>query len=307
MLGTDGALTRTVSLDLNVYDSIPGVPALVSPPDGAVDVSLSPLMVWSGASQAASYSLEVAEDVGFSTVVYSATINDTSHQLATALDATTEYFWRVSTDNACGAGGTSGIFSFTTAEVPPILLVDDDDNSPDVQGTYAAALDVLVGVDGYDIWDTNNSDNEPDASTLNAYEIVIWFTGDEFGGFAGPGPAGENALASWLSGGGCLLISSQDYYWDRGLTSFMEQYLGVESATSDVGQTVVTGEGTIFGGLGSFNLVYPFSNYSDVIAPDPTAELPLSANVQAAVRPLFLLIRFQSNRRPSHTAPLSNT
>ena len=43
---------------------------------------------------------------------------------------------------------------------PHVLLVDDDDNAPDVRGSYTAALDAL-DVD-YQVWDTANSDNEPD-------------------------------------------------------------------------------------------------------------------------------------------------
>jgi hypothetical protein len=159
---------------------------------------------------------------------------------------------------------------------PPILLVDDDDNSPDVRSYYASALDSL-GVT-YDVWDTGNSDSEPDATTLRLYTTVIWFTGDEFDGFAGPGAAGETALASFLDDGNCLFISSQDYHYDRGLTSFMTQYLGVASAGDDVGQTSVTGVGSVFGGLGPYSLSYPFYNYSDQISPDGTAELGFSGD-----------------------------
>ena len=85
---------------------------------------------------------------------------------------------------------------FALAPVPPILLVDDDDNGPDVRDRYTAALDAL-GAD-YFLWDTANSDNEPDAAMLEAFDAVIWFTGDEFGGTAGPGSAGESSLAGWL-------------------------------------------------------------------------------------------------------------
>lgn len=57
----------------------------------------------------------------------------------------------------------------------PILLVDDDDNTPDVRSYYTTALNAL-GV-SYDIWDTDNSDSEPNATYLANYDIVVWFTG----------------------------------------------------------------------------------------------------------------------------------
>lgn len=278
VLGTDGTLSHTLDLSLSVFDASPGIPTLFNPPDGAVDVSLAPLLDWSAASQSLTYTIEIADSVDFTNIIYSAVAAGSSHQVTTALDPLSQYFWRVMATNTCGDGGVSAIFSFTTIDIPPILLVDDDDNSPDVQPTYTGDLDALVGAGGYDIWDTGNSDNEPDATTLSAYQAVIWFTGEEFGGFAGPGSAGEASLSTWLNGGGCLLISSQDYYYDRGLTAFMQGYLGVASATSDVGQDIVTGAGSVFNGLGPYNLSYPFTNYSDIVNPDGTAELAFSGD-----------------------------
>jgi len=150
------------------------------------------------------------------------------------------------------------------------LLVDDDDNGPDVRSYYTDTLDAL-GL-SYDIWDTGNTDNEPDAAYLNSYTTVIWFSGDGWGGYAGPGSAGETALASFLDDGKCLFVSSQDYHYNRGLTTFMSTYLGVDSASDDVSQTTVTGEGGPFWGMGPYTLSYPFEDYSDNVSPDSTAE-----------------------------------
>ncbi|NUM46312.1 MAG: hypothetical protein HUU38_16535, partial [Anaerolineales bacterium] len=166
-----------------------------------------------------------------------------------------------------------------------ILLVDDDDNGPDVQAYYTTVLDAM-GL-SYDIWDTGGSDNEPDEATLAGYDTVIWFTGVSFGGTAGPGSAGETALSTWLDSGACFFISSQDYVFDRGVTTFMTNYLGLASATSDVGQTTVTGQGSLFTGLGPYGLSYPFSNWSDEFTPDGTAEVAFSGDFgNAAVNKL---------------------
>ena len=157
-----------------------------------------------------------------------------------------------------------------------ILLVDDDNNAPDVRSYYTDALAALGKQ--YHVWDTNNSDNEPDTATLANYNTVIWFTGAEYGGFAGPGPAGESALGTWLTSGGCFLLSSQDYYYDRKLTSFASTYLGVSSVNGDVAQKTVTGAGSVFSGLGPYTLNYPFYNFSDLISPDVTAESAFSGD-----------------------------
>ena len=109
--------------------------------------------------------------------------------------------------------------------------------------------------------------------------MVIWFSGDEFGGAAGPGSAGETALGDWLDAGNCLFISSQDYHYDRGLTSFMSGSLGAASITDDDGNySSVTGQGSVFGGLGPYTLAYPFTDYSDPITPNGTAELAFQGN-----------------------------
>jgi hypothetical protein len=164
------------------------------------------------------------------------------------------------------------------------LLVDDDDNDPDVRGTYTAALDAL-GLE-YDIWDTANSDNEPALNFLAPYQAIIWFTGDSFGGSAGPGSSSETSLGNWLDSNNCLFISSQDYLYDRGLTAFMTSYLGVGSFTNDNGSyTSVTGMGSVFGGLGPYSLTYPFSNFADTLSPGGSAELAFDGNngIDAAI------------------------
>ncbi|GAB4581021.1 MAG: hypothetical protein Fur0022_37660 [Anaerolineales bacterium] len=149
-----------------------------------------------------------------------------------------------------------------------IMVVDDDDNSPDVVFTYTQILDQLGY--HYTIWDTDVSDVEPLTTTLENYEMVVWFSGDAFGGTAGPGPQSEAVLANWLEGNGaCLFLSSQDYLYDRGITPFMVNYLGVYGSASpvgDVGQNVVTGTHA-YAGLGPYTLITnTVQNYSDVFS-----------------------------------------
>jgi hypothetical protein len=149
-----------------------------------------------------------------------------------------------------------------------------------VRPYYEDTLDAL-GI-AYDIWDTNNSDNEPDAATLSIYHNVIWFSGAEWGAHAGPGSAGEAALSSWLDAGGCLLISSQDYFWDRGMTNFMRNYLGVYEIYEAVEHVSVTGQGSVYEGLGPYTLSYPFTNFSDELWATADAELAFRGDVWPA-------------------------
>ncbi len=151
---------------IEVFDATPAAAVPTAPLNGATNVSLVPTLSWSPVVQAASYRVEVATDAGFSNVVATATVNGPSHTLAAPLDPTAVYHWRVGADNPCGEGVWSAAFSFTTRAVPPILLVDDDDNSPDVRATYTAGLDA-IGLQ-YDVWDTDNSDVEPSAGRARA-------------------------------------------------------------------------------------------------------------------------------------------
>jgi hypothetical protein len=183
-----------------------------------------------------------------------------------------------------------------------ILLVDDDDNSPDVRAYYTAALDSLGK--SYQIWDTGHSDTEPGNVALQAYKTVLWFTGVSDTGVTGPGPSGEADLSSFLSGslGRCLVISSQDYHFARSTTGFMTGYLGLGSILDDVAQTTVQGQGSAFTGLGPYALAYPFTNFSDQISPAAGAELAFSGDQgNAAIsrigpnyRTIFLAFPFEA-------------
>ena len=158
---------------------------------------------------------------------------------------------------------------FALEPLPCILLVDDDNNAPDTRPYFTAALDNL-GYD-YDIFDVGGgSGNGPDLAGLQGYSIVIWFSGDKYSGSAGPNAADEANLAAYLDGGGRLFLSSQDYLYDFGLTTFGQNYLGIGSFTNDSGNAStkygVPGD-PIGGGLGPYPLTYPsgFTDYGDIV------------------------------------------
>ncbi len=265
VVGIAPTSTHTTTVTLDVYTAVPGAPALVSPANGATGVNKTPTFTWSAASQGAGYELEVATDAGFGTLVYTATVGGTTHMAGTALAPLTTHYWRVKAANECGEGAWSGTYSFTTEDIPPILLVEDEGAGSSQLSVYTGALDSLGY--SYDVWDTTGSDVEPGAADMAPYEAIIWWTGALFGS-AGAGPAGpsgstETALGAWLDGGGCLFISSQDYRYDKGLTGFMTGYLGVTNVTNDNGDyTSVTGQNE-FAGQGPYSLSYPFTDYSD--------------------------------------------
>lgn len=136
--GTSGALTRDIALELGLSDAAPVSVQLAAPVDSAAGVKNHPLLSWGplpdnsdrifgdgfdGTSlppipgpptDALSYKVEVAKDAGFATIVASKIVPTTSWTVDVALDATTQYWWRVTPQNHCGDGPTSETFTFTT-------------------------------------------------------------------------------------------------------------------------------------------------------------------------------------------------
>ncbi len=168
--------------------------------------------------------------------------------------------------------------------VPPcaILLVDDDNNAPDVRSYYTNTLDSLGYY--YNVFDTDaGSDDGPSSPWMALHDAVIWFSGDIYGSTsAGPNSTDEAALAAYLDGGGRLFLSSQDYLYDMTLTSFGTAYLGISSYTSDSGSATqkygVSGD-PVGNGLGPYTLTYPsgFSDYGDIVNPTGSASTAFTA------------------------------
>ncbi|MBU0617493.1 MAG: hypothetical protein KKI02_07235, partial [Planctomycetes bacterium] len=112
--GTAADLEQSTPAGLYISTDIPAAVTLTSPPDGATDVALSPELVWEQSTDARQYELQVATDAGFTNVVYSATVTDTSHTLNSELEGARRHYWHVRGVNACGNGDFSPTFSFIT-------------------------------------------------------------------------------------------------------------------------------------------------------------------------------------------------
>jgi hypothetical protein len=167
-----------------------------------------------------------------------------------------------------------------TATVTPtplpgcVLLVDDDNDGPNTQSYFTTALNGLAV--SYTVFDAGTgAGNGPSLAQLQQHPMVIWFSGDKFGGggSAGPNAADETNLTGYLNGGGRLFLSSQDYLYDFGLTSFGSTYLGVGAFTNDnnAAATEIFGQAgdPIGGSYGGLGLIYPtdFTSYADTVNP----------------------------------------
>ncbi len=104
----------------------PDPPDLVAPVDGALGVSLTPTLAWTGEGD--NFTVQIATDTAFANLVDTALVPATQYTVAVgALDHLMTYFWRVNASNANGTSDFSATRSFTTEASsappdPPILL-----------------------------------------------------------------------------------------------------------------------------------------------------------------------------------------
>ncbi len=104
---------------LSISDQPAGSVALTTPANGATNRPRRPTFEWAAASQGGTYRLAVATDPSFVDVTIDESgIDGTTFTPGSSLDAGTEYWWRVRSRNACGAGAWSAVQSFTTEGMP---------------------------------------------------------------------------------------------------------------------------------------------------------------------------------------------
>jgi hypothetical protein len=109
----------TVPVGLVIASGTPSQTTLLTPANNALNQPVRPVFAWSPSAQAASYTLEVATDPAFNTIVYSATTTAITHTPASDLNLLTQYYWRVRATNGCGVS-TSATFNFTTQTGPGV-------------------------------------------------------------------------------------------------------------------------------------------------------------------------------------------
>lgn len=114
--GTSGMNTLNRTVVLKIQTSVPGTPTLTSPANMSTNL-VNPLLTWSTLPDANTYEMQLATDAGFTNIVVTATgLTNPSYQTV-GLSNLTTYHWRARGVNACGNGGYSTPFSFTTANL----------------------------------------------------------------------------------------------------------------------------------------------------------------------------------------------
>jgi hypothetical protein len=112
--------------------ALPGIPALVSPANNAVNQPVPIILKWNRAQGATTYRLQVATNQTFTSgiVLDDSVLTDTS-LTDSGLALSTGYYWRVNAKNTTGTSGWSGSRMFTTIGQSPaqVALVSPANNS----------------------------------------------------------------------------------------------------------------------------------------------------------------------------------
>jgi subtilisin-like proprotein convertase family protein len=115
LVGTSGAIVKTVGVTLTVYNNTLVAANLATPADGATNVGAAVNFTWNADTNAQNYLVEVATDNGFATIVSSGTVTTNSYSATLATNTT--FYWRVRASNTCLTAPYSTVFSFTTANI----------------------------------------------------------------------------------------------------------------------------------------------------------------------------------------------
>lgn len=121
---------------------------LSSPLDGAIDEPIPTSFSWSASSEpGVTYSIEIATDAGFSSIVDQSTGLSAASYQSTVLAAGTTYYWRVMVSSPCGTSPWSSVYSFTSSTCIEYQSIDVPVTIP-ASGTPTVTSTITVSATG---------------------------------------------------------------------------------------------------------------------------------------------------------------
>ena len=149
------SVSQTTDASLKIIGTDFSTISLSTPTNTATDTSVNPSFEWVADTNATSYNIQVATDVGFTSTVINEIITTNTYIASTTLSSVTKYFWRVKPINECGEGNYSAISEFTT-EVPSYCtstFTDEANGSEHITNVTFNGINNNSGndtVDGYE-------------------------------------------------------------------------------------------------------------------------------------------------------------
>ncbi len=132
--------------------SAPQPPTLIAPPNGAVNVSTTPLFQWNPSAGAEFYKIQVATDQNFQSLVFEVDgLASTQYQRTIPLANGTLFYWHVRASNQGGNSEYSATWSFSTvaAAPPPPTLQYPGNNTTGIPLTFTFQWTDVFGATSY--------------------------------------------------------------------------------------------------------------------------------------------------------------
>jgi hypothetical protein len=135
--GTDTTKTR---IFVNVIGAVRSV-ALVNPQHKAKDIQLPLSLSWRKDKSAYSYTLFIARDTDFKTLVKKINVLDTTY-LITQLPLGEPLYWRIATNSPCDTVKSNDVFMFTTY---PDIQISASPNNQSICPTESLSTELRIG------------------------------------------------------------------------------------------------------------------------------------------------------------------
>ncbi|MFH1101205.1 MAG: CARDB domain-containing protein [Methanobacteriota archaeon] len=168
-----------------------------------------------------------------------------------------------------------------------VVLVVDDDAGGSYESFFVNAL--MPNAYLYEVWN-HDSQGSPSPSVMATFDVVIWFTGDDY--YETVSTQDQTNLQNYLNAGGRLFITGQDIGYDIGSTNFYHNYLHATYQVDDAGPRTIVGTAgdpigdgltlAISGGDGANNQAWP--DGIQTISPGTIVFAYQSSSYKAAIK-----------------------
>jgi hypothetical protein len=128
-INSAGSSAYSAAYRFTTKDTVPSVPILSKPVNGAQLSWSSPRLSWLPCVTAVTYHLQVSQDSLFRTFLINDSVLVDTSKLIGPLANQTKYFWRVRSKNLSGSSAYSAVYRFTTKiAVPPVPILSTPSN-----------------------------------------------------------------------------------------------------------------------------------------------------------------------------------
>jgi len=174
------------------------------------------------------------------------------------------------------SGGTSEFVQY--AAIQNVLVLVDDDGGGTHETYYEAALDAL----GENYYTYDRADGALSAEELADFELVLWFTSDQYSGVIDNSDL--SAMTTYFNSGGRMFMSSQDLGWfcnEYGAISWYNSYFKANYLADASSENTIFASGTgpftggpweLFTGDGA---TFSGGVYNDEISPNGGSQLAI--------------------------------